>query len=289
MSTFQDIKYKYNSLNAFGKIIAITTVIFIINILFNAFKIGGIFNYFRLPSDFWDFLLQPWSIITYGFLHNGIFHILFNMLMLYYLSNVAANIFKEKLVLNVFFLGIITGGLLFLGVVNLWPTNYFVSPGIVGASAGVAALLAFVPTYLPDSAIRLFGAFNIKWMHIAIFFVVFDIIRLFSGQNQGGYVSHLGGYILGFYYASQLKRGTDIGLGFGWLMDRFVNLFKPKSTLKTVHRKSPRSTTTKRTKSHSETSSKQKRIDNILDKISKSGYESLSAEEKEFLFKAGKE
>jgi len=290
MSLFNDLKYKYNNLNTFGKIIAINAIVFLVNILLNAFKVGWLFTYFSLPSDFWDFLLQPWSIITYGFLHNGIFHILFNMLLLFYLSNVAANVFREKLVLNVYFLGVITGGALFLTVVNLWPTNYFASPGVVGASAGVAALLAFVPTYLPDSEIRLF-TFTIKWKYIALAFIAFDVIRLVSGQNQGGYVSHLGGYLLGYMYASQLQKGTDIGTGFERLMDRFVNLFRPKSTLKTVYRKSPKTKakTAKRTKSPSQTLNKQQRIDAILDKIGKSGYDSLTAEEKEFLFKAGKE
>lgn len=289
MSAFTDLKYKYNRLDVFGKIIVVNAVVFILGIILTVFKLDSIINYFSLPSDFFDFLWQPWSIITYGFLHNGIFHILFNMLLFYYLTRVAGNIFRDKLVLNVFFLGIITGGILFLTVVNLWPTNYFLSAGVVGASAGVAALLAFVATYLPDSEIRLFGAFNVKWKYIALFFIAFDIIRLISGQNQGGYLTHLGGYLLGYYYGSQLQKGNDIGLGFERLMDRFLNFFKPKTSLKTVHRKTSKSRSNRTTKSSSGTLNKQKKIDSILDKISKSGYESLTAEEKEFLFKAGKD
>lgn len=291
MRQFQDLKYKFNRLNVFGKIIAFNVFIFVITIVFDVININGLFNYFFVPSNIANFIVQPWSILTYSFFHTSIWHLLFNMLMLFYLSNVAINLFEPKLVLNVYFLGIIFGGLLYLGVSNLWPTDFFSTNGILlGASAGVSALLAFVATYLPNTEIRLFGTFNVKWKHIAFFLLGLDIIRLLSGINQGGYVSHLGGYGLGFFYAMQLQKGSDIGKGFERLMDGFVNWFKPKSTLKTVHRKhkSPIKNT-KKTKSVSETYTKQKQIDIILDKISKSGYESLTAKEKEFLFRAGKD
>lgn len=292
MSKLNDLKYKYNTLDVFGKLIVINIVVFVLGILLNVFKLGGIMSFFSLPSGFWDFIVQPWSIITYGFLHTGLFHLLFNMLMLFYLSRVAANIFRDKQVLNVYFLGIIAGGALYVGIANLWPTDFFGARGIlVGASAGVSALLIFVAAYMPDSEIRLFNTFNVKWKHIAIFFVALDVIRLVSGLNQGGYIAHIGGYTLGYFYATQLVKGNDIGTGFERLMDRFMNLFKSKSNLKTVHRTNTKTSYTKSTrgtKSSSQPLDKQKQIDAILDKISKSGYDSLTAKEKEFLFKAGK-
>lgn len=146
MSVLQDLKYKFNNLNAFGKLIAINVIVFILNLLLTAlFRLGSLMSYFELPSNFMDFILQPWSIITYSFLHAGFFHLVFNMLLLFYLSRVTLNIFRVKMMLNVYFLGVIFGGLAYLSIANLWPNDFFGAGGVlVGASAGVCALLAFV-------------------------------------------------------------------------------------------------------------------------------------------------
>ena len=290
MSTFQDLKYKYSRLDVFGKIIVINAIVFILGYLFSVLVKWDVTKYFVLPSDFMDFLVQPWSIITYGFLHSGFWHIVFNMLLLFYLARVATNIFRPKMVLNVYFLGIICGGLSYLAIANVLPTNFFRARGILlGSSAGVSALLMFVAVYMPETQIRLFNAFNIKWKYIAIVFVVYDVFRLMLGLNQGGYIAHIGGYLLGYFYASNLLKGKDIGAGFERLMDTVVSWFKPKSALKTVHRKKGKSGYSGKTKKEFDAFNKQKKIDMILDKISKSGYDSLTAEEKEFLFKAGKD
>ncbi len=290
MSTLQNLKYKFNNLDIFGKIIAINVVLFIVNLLFSRVLKLSLFDYFVLPSDIMNFIVQPWSLLTYGFIHNGFFHVAFNMLFLYYLSRVLVNLFRPKMILNVYFLGIIFGGLAYLIVANLIPTNFFGARGILlGASAGVSALLLFVAAYMPNSEIRLFNAFNVKWKHIALVIVGLDLFRMLLGFNQGGYLAHFGGYLLGYLYATRLQKGKDIGEGFEKMMDTFVSWFKPKSNLKTVHRKKEKSGYAGKTKKEFDSFNKQKRIDLILDKISKSGYESLTAEEKEFLFKVGKD
>jgi len=290
MTTVQDLKYKFNNLDVFGKIIAINVVVFVVGLIFSSLFRIDLFNYFELPSDIVDFLLQPWSIISYAFLHNGIWHLAFNMLFLYYLSRVTTNLFRSKMILNVYFLGIICGGIAYLSFTNLVPTTLFSGRGVlVGASAGVSALLLFVAAYMPNSEIRLFNVFNVKWKHIAMVLVGLDLVRMLSGQNQGGFVAHFGGYILGYVYATKLLKGTDIGAGFERSMDSFTNLFKPKSKLKTVHKNKTQTKAKRKTKTDSDALSKQKKIDNILDKISKSGYESLTADEKAFLFKVGKD
>lgn len=290
MSTVQDLKYKFNNLDVFGKIIAINVVVFIIALVFKSLLRFDMFTYFELPSGAMDFVMQPWSLITYGFLHYDLFHLIFNMLFLYYLSRITTNLFRTKMVLNIYFLGIIFGGLAYLAFTNLVPTAFFSGRGVlVGASAGVSALLLFVAAYMPNTEIRLFNAFNVKWKHIAIVFVALDLIRVLLGQNQGGYMAHFGGYILGYLYAAKLMKGTDIGTGFERTMDTVVGWFKPKSNLKTVHKTKTKSSTTYKTKTKSDALDKQKKIDAILDKISKSGYDSLSADEKAFLFKAGKD
>ncbi|MCA0132257.1 rhomboid family intramembrane serine protease [Winogradskyella alexanderae] len=290
MSSFQDLKFKYRRLDIFGKIIVINAIIFILSFVLSALLKWNIAKYFVLPSDFMDVLMQPWSLITYGFFHSGFWHIVFNMLLLFYLARVATNIFRPKMVLNVYFMGILFGGLSYLIVANVIPTDFFRARGVLlGSSAGVSALLMFVAVYMPDTQIRLFNAFNVKWKHIAVVFVTYDIFRLLLGLNQGGYIAHLGGYLLGYLYASNLLKGKDIGAGFERLMDTFVGWFKPKSKLKTVHRRKGKSGYTGKTKKEFETFNKQKKIDMILDKISKSGYDSLTTEEKEFLFKAGQD
>jgi membrane associated rhomboid family serine protease len=290
MSISNDLKYKFNTLDIFGKIITINVILFIVDFILTRLIKINVINYFKLPSDFFEFIVQPWSILSYGFIHNDLFHLLFNMLFLFYLARASTNLFRTKMILNVFFMGIIVGGLAYLSIANLITTNFFGARGVlVGSSAGVCALLLFVAAYMPESQIRLFNAFNVKWKHIAIFFVVIDVSRLLLGLNQGGYIAHLGGYLLGYIYATQLKKGKDIGTGFERAMDNFLGFFKPKSKLKTVHRKKGKAAYASKSNKEFDAVTKQKKIDMILDKISKSGYESLSAEEKEFLFKAGQD
>lgn len=183
-------------------------------------------------------------------------------------------------------MGILAGGASFLLVYNILPDSMVKSVGaLVGASAGVNALLIFLCTYMPNQQTRFF-AIRIKLWHIGVAIVVFDVLGLF-GSNQGGKVAHLGGSLLGYLYASNLLKGSDIGTGFGKFMDGISNLFKPKSPLKTVYRKKKKPFAGHNQGEFNEFSN-QKKIDLILDKISKSGYESLTKEEKEFLFRTGK-
>jgi len=288
MSAFKDFKLKYNNFNAFEKIIVINSIVFIIGALIGVFaKTDDSLSFLKLPSDFFDFVMKPWSFITYGFVHYDFFHILFNLLILYYISRMILNLFRPKMALNIYFLGIISGALAFLFVFNVVP-NLFLKPtsGLVGASAGIRALLIFLGVYMADTEVRVLVV-NVKLKYIAILLVVMDVLGLFT-WNQGGNVAHLGGALLGYFYAIKLKQGKDIGTGFEKALDSVVSWFKPKTTLKTVHRKKEKGEYAGKTKDEFNTFNKQKKIDLILDKISKSGYDSLTAEEKEFLFRAGK-
>ena len=241
----------------------------------------------ELPKRFSDFIVKPWSLVTYGFVHYGFFHILFNLLVLYFVSRTMVNVFSTKLSLNIYFLGIIIGGLSYLLVYNIVPQLSSIGVGsLVGASAGVRALLIFICAYMPYREARFF-LITIKLWHIGLAIVILDVVGLFS-NNQGGSVAHIGGNLLGYLYAVQLQKGTDIGKGFERFMDSIASVFKPKSPLKTVH-KSKKKPYAGRSKTEFDEFNRQKRIDLILDKISKSGYESLTKEEKEFLFKAGKD
>ena len=283
----QDIQEKLRHLNVLEKIIAVNVVVFVIGLLFSLIvDSGGSLYWLELPKDIEDFIFKPWSIITYGFTHYGLFHLLFNMLVLYYVSRMMLNLFSQKLTLNIYFLGVIMGGLFFMFAYNVLPQDLLKPVGaLVGASAGVRALLIFLCAYMPNTEVRVVF-FNIKLWHLGIALVVFDVIGLF-GLNQGGNIAHLGGVALGYYYAKQLVKGHDIGKGFEKFTDRIADYFKSskKSPLRTVHKRKSNSVAG-HSKSEFNEFSKQKQIDLILDKIGKSGYESLTEEEKAFLFKA---
>ncbi|GAA3575446.1 rhomboid family intramembrane serine protease [Snuella lapsa] len=280
-SLTQDIKYKLSRLNVLEKIIAVNVLVFIVGLL-----VRSSLGWLELPSDFSDFIVKPWAIVSYAFLHYDFLHILFNMLWLYIIGRMFLNLFNPKMALNVYFLGAIAGGLLFMLAYTLFPSIFGVNSRLVGASAAVRALLIFLCAYLPNQDIRFF-TFSLKLWHIGLAIVILDGIGLF-GANAGGNLAHLGGALLGYAYAKQLTKGNDIGKGFERLMDAIAGMFKSakKGPLKTVHKN--KSKVGGYTKADFNEFNHQKKIDVILDKISKSGYDSLTAEEKEFLFRAGK-
>jgi len=298
MRSSDRIKYKIQTATVTEKLIAINVIVFIL-----FFLLRTIAYLFQLPSDFlvqWfvfpkepmEFLMKPWSIITYSFLHSGIWHILSNMLILYFSGIYFLNYFSPKRLLNYYFLGVIIGALVYMLSYNLFPA--FQGTGrsyLMGASAGVMAVLIGIATHIPNMRVRLMIIGNIKFWWIAAFLLVLDIIQIPMG-NAGGHLAHLGGAALGYLYTSQLKNGNDIGKWFENIMDSIASLFKPKehkATMKTVHRTGKTTKKTHKAKSSFNKNEKQRRVDAILDKISKSGYESLNKEEKDFLFQAGKE
>jgi len=285
MNQIEQLKYKYARLNVLEKIIAVNVIVFLFAVLFRK-VIPTVFSYIYLPSNIWAFLSKPWTIVSYGFLHFDFLHLLFNMLWLYFLGRMMLNLFSPKMSLNIYFMGIITGGLVFLLGYNVFPNIFSANAYVLGASAGVRALLIFICAYMPNKDIRFF-TFNLKLWWIGAVLVGLDILGIVNGNNQGGSLAHIGGAILGYVYAKQLVKGQDIGTGFGRFMDWFSALFKAKQKvkMKTVHKKSK---VAGYKKEEFNQFNNQKKIDTILDKISKSGYDSLSKEEKEYLFKAGK-
>jgi len=293
MSLTQDVKQKLTQLNVFEKIIAANVAIFLIGqYLKLVLNTESSLSWFSLPSDFFDFLMLPWTIVSYAFLHYDFMHILFNMLWLYFIGRFFVNMFNSKLGLNIYFLGAISGGLMFLLAYNVFPNVFHSGRILVGASAAIRALLIFICAYMPNMDVKLF-TFNIKLKHIGIAIVVIDAFGLYNGildpinGNAGGYLSHFGGTILGYLYGSQLNKGNDIGKWFEPIIDRVLNLFKSnKSSLKTVHKRKGK--VAGYNKDEFKEFNNQKQVDIILDKISKSGYDSLTKAEKEFLFRAGK-
>lgn len=299
MNASDRIKYRIQTANVVEKLIGLNVLVFL---LFYVFRTLAFL--FQLPSDFileWlvfpkepgEFVFKPWSIITYSFMHSGIWHILSNMLILYFSGNYFLTYFSAKRLLNYYFLGVIVGALVYMLSYNLFPA--FSATGrsyLMGASAGVMAVLVGIASHIPHMRVRLMLLGSIKFWWIAAFLVALDVIQIPMG-NAGGHLAHLGGAILGYMYTSQLKQGNDIGSWFEKIMDAIASLFKPrerKAKMKTVYRTEKKQSTAKASTSvKMNKDEKQKKIDSILDKISKSGYDSLNKAEKDFLFKAGKD
>jgi membrane associated rhomboid family serine protease len=276
----QDIKTKFLHLHVLEKIIVLNTSLFFLGIILNLLGIN-LLDWFSLPYRFSEVLLHPWSIITYGFLHHSLGHLFFNMLVLYFIAQSFANLFKPRLSFKIYILGVIFGGLAFVFVSMLFPDLLRINGPLVGASAGVRACILFLCVYWPNKPIGFFSfRFPLKYLGIAM--VLLDLPGLMS-VNSGGTVAHIGGYLSGFLYAKQLKIGKDLGS----FLDVVLDYLKSVNKLKTVH-KSKSSTMGGKQKKEFNTFPQQKQIDLILDKISKSGYDSLTQAEKDFLFRAGK-
>ena len=287
---FQDqLRYRLQQLNEAEKLILINVICFVLPLflktLFYLFNIPSnvMIGWFELSAEWSDLLFKPWTIFTYSFMHSGFFHLFWNMYLLYFASRLFLNLFSPRTFFNVYFLGVLLGGLTFMLSYSVFPAFQYASPIMVGASAGVMAVLIFMATYSPDLEVRIIF-FTVKLRYLGIAFVLLDLIQIPYG-NAGGHLAHLGGAALGYLYVKRLDQGVDIGLPFENFTNRMLNLFKKQSKLKTVHKRKASSNSKKKVTTQEVDQSK---IDSILDKISKSGYDSLTQKEKDFLFQAGK-
>ena len=265
------LKYSLSVMGQLQKLIVINIIFFILPLLLNTFlwlfelKDISILDYFVVEADLMSLIFKPWSLITYGFLHGSFSHLFWNMIMLFYFGNILVNYFGDKRFLNVFFNGILFGGIIYIISYNLFPVFTGVSSKMIGSSAGVMAILFYITSYNPNHTIRFFFV-NIKLLYIAVFLLLMDIIQI-PVENSGGHIAHLGGALIGFLMFRSFK-GIDF-------VDIYTNLTTKKNNKKI-----------KRNKTFSGSNFDQKKIDFILDKISESGYESLTKDEKNYLFKA---
>ena len=239
----------------------------------------------ELSGNIMQVLFKPWTLITHLFVHSGLMHILFNMMTLYFTYQLFNQRFDDKRFLNVYFVSGFAGALMFLLSVNLFPlfSDNAHSYSAVGASAAVMGVLIAICTYRPHDEVMLFGAFKLKLQWMAMIFVLLDLISIRSG-NEGGHLAHLGGAMFGFFWAMNMKKGIDIAAFFNKAQAIFSWKPKRKSTIKVVHKRAKTDDDYNLDKRQ-----KQKRIDDILDKISRSGYDSLSKEEKALLFELSKD
>lgn len=282
MNIIEEIKRRYSTGNIIEKLILINIGVFVFTLLMTVFSklyngnANFIVEWFALDDRFDSMFIKPWSIISYGFLHGGFLHILFNLIGLYFIGNLFLQYFSEKQLLTFYVLGTFFGGVLYLLSQNYFPLFEGKATYLVGASAGVSAIFVGAATYIPNYELKIRFIGYVKLWYLAAIWVGLDVLGLI-GTNAGGNFAHLGGALFGFLYVYKASN-KEISL-----FDYLGNLFKKKEKpLKTVYKSKEKKN------ERSNVNLNQKQIDAILDKISKSGYDTLTKSEKEFLFKQGK-
>lgn len=277
---------------------AINILVFLVFLVLKVFlTIGGaegiyqeIMSKLMMPAAVDRLILQPWSIFTYMFLHEGLFHILFNMLFLYWFGLMVQEFLGSRKLANLYILGGLAGGLLYLIMYNFAP--YFIEQRdaalMLGASAGVYAIVVGAATLSPDTSFRLLLLGDVKIKYIAIFYVIIAFANS-TGSNAGGELAHLGGAALGYFYIILLRKGTDLGVPVQAVGRFFESIIAGRPNVKVSYRKKNppyKSEPLKdsEVKSSSNSATTQEEIDRILDKIADKGYDSLSKEEKRKLF-----
>lgn len=310
-SIWNDVKREFSYGNMVTRIIIFNVVIFIaVNILKLVLFIsnGGhlpeayytILHFFCMSSDWQFFLTHPWGLFTSMFLHEGFWHILWNMLFLYWFGRIVGDFIGNQRILPIYLLGGIAGGILYFASANLLP-NLPMGSYALGASAGVMAIVVAAGAISPDYVMRLLFLGDVKLKYIVAVLVFLDLILIPDGGNTGGHIAHLGGAFFGWFFVFQLRNGNDWSRPVNNIIDSISNFFnglftgqrtrrKPKVAYRNPDRPKSRTKRSSKGEAASDSNSKahQEKLDAILDKIKESGYESLTAEEKEFLFNASK-
>ena len=289
MKIIDDLKLNFLKAEGLFRLMAVNVAVFLIMSLLKLIfflagdKSGGLHNileWVSLPASLGQLAVKPWTLISYMFVHENFFHILFNLIILFWAGKLFCDMLGSSRVVVVYLLGGLWGALLYVLMYNIMPVfadSVHLSM-LIGASAGVIAVLCAIAALVPDYIVHLIFLGPVRLKYVAIFLVLLYLVSIPDG-NAGGNISHLGGALYGFLYTRSLKAGGNPGSWLEKLLGRLTSAGKPK--LKMVHRNQTGG-------SYRDPSSRQEVIDAILDKISRSGYSSLSAEEKEVLFRASK-
>ncbi|MDP1746072.1 MAG: rhomboid family intramembrane serine protease [Bacteroidota bacterium] len=290
----EDIKLKIKSGNPITRLIIINVAVFLIISVLRIllFLTGGSISTFvnfvidniSLPLSLQGIIHKPWTLITYMFTHIEIFHILWNLITLYWFGQILSDYTSPKKIIPLYLMGGVAGALITILLFSVVPVfqPYLDSP-MVGASAGITAIIIAAATLVPNYRINLMFIGSIKLIYVALFVLFIDILSVASYNNIGGNIAHLGGALMGYVFILQYKKGRDWTLWINRFLDWIKNLFKitPKSKMKVAYKRGVSDEAYNYNKKVT-----QEQIDIILDKISRSGYESLSKTEKEILFKA---
>ena len=288
MGIWDDIKKTFRNGSNLTRIIYINIAVFILitltaitGFLLNNSSISDtVLDILSVPSSFKALALRPWTVITYMFLHKDIWHILFNMLWLYWFGKIFLEYLDQRKLVAVYLLGGLSGAIVYILSFNIFPafSGVVAESVAIGASASVMAVVIAIAAYVPDYTVQLLllGRIKIKYMALAIF--ILTSIMDFS-VNSGGKLAHIGGAFLGYFYSLNLRQGRDIGKSFNRLIDFIATFLKPRKKLKVTYKKPKNDYEYNKIRLEH-----QAKINHILDKISKGGYDSLTREEKETLF-----
>lgn len=248
--------------------------------------LGMVQKYLAVPSSIGSLISRPWTLITYMFLQTDFFHLLFNMLWLYWFGKIFVQYLSQRQLLGTYIFGGIAGAMFYLVAFNVFPVFEIArnSSIAMGASASVLAIVIAISFYVPEYTINLLFLGQVKIRYIAIFSIILDILMI-SSSNAGGHIAHLGGALWGFFWIKMIP-----GFDPTKIFQPFFNTgksnfsFKRKKKFKVYHNQTPLSDEDY----NKQKTERQKRMDAILDKISRSGYNSLTREEKELLFSGSK-
>jgi len=293
MNRWERLKYEFQKGDSpVRKLIIINVAVFVFTLILNFFAFlyntsaQELLIYFELPSWAGVFLKRPWTLFTYMFLHAGIWHLVFNMLFLYFIGRILEDFVSNKKFYTVFFGGGLLGGILYLIAYNTFPVFTAMDHWVpmLGASGAVTAVIVAAATLVPNYQIYLYGLIRMRLVWLAVILVAMDV-AFFPNGNSGGRLAHLGGALFGFLYIQYIRGSIGFDLSF---LNRIRNPFKPRMTI-IDERKIRNERKGKKSKPGRKSDSKrpnQDEIDSILDKINQSGYSSLSKDEKDILFKA---
>lgn len=300
-SIWSDVKREYQYGNMINRIIIVNISIFliinIIRILFYIFHRGfvppiynDILHFFCMGSDWRHVLYHPWVLLTNMFLHENFFHILWNMLYLFWFGQIVGDLIGNYRVLPIYILGGLAGAFVYF-----ISANYFYNIGTfaLGASAAVMAIAMCAAVMAPDYILRFVIIGEVKLKYVVGVLFILDLIGTTTSVNSGGHLAHIGGALMGYIYAKRLRSGYDMAIPINKIIDFVINswdnLFSSKPKPKMAYKNPETPKTKKEAKTFNpQDAENQATLDKILDKIKASGYDSLNQDEKEFLFKMSK-
>ena len=294
-----DIKYQYKYGGTTIRLLFINVIIFLAIRIVEVFtNLGGMpqnwFRYnivdpvFGMPTEFSSFITRPWTLVTSIFTHYSLFHLLFNMIFLYFAGRMFTQLFNQSRLIYTYILGGVFGGILEIVAHGLFPMLQTSNNIVIGASGSIMAIFIAIAFYRPNIKVNFFGIFPVRIIVLAVVFILMDLLDL--GKSDGtAHFAHLGGAILGMMSIQNLQGDTNLISRFQRLMKRFPRIKFTSTSKKMKVKKGGRQNVMKSDEEYNLNSKlEQERIDEILDKISKSGYESLTKKEKEFLFNKSK-
>jgi membrane associated rhomboid family serine protease len=290
MGIWDDIKGTFRNGNNLTRLIYINIALFIIITIIGVIGFlvvnpeisNQTIRFLSVPSSLITLLYRPWTLITYMFTHRELLHILVNMLWLYWFGKIFLEYLDQKKLVAVYLLGGISGAFTYVLSYNIFPAFSGIAGNsipLLGASASVMAIVVAIAAYVPDYTVYLFLIGRVKIKYIALGIFIFTSVLDFS-VNSGGKLAHIGGALFGYIYTLSYRQGYDPGKGINKIIDFFVTIFKPAKKLKVSYKKPVDDFDYNKTKVEH-----QAQINKILDKISKGGYDSLTRDEKELLFK----